>query len=662
MPKRVGRKSAAQTPAPPKERIKGSSVNPKDSASSKESAKSIVLSDKTIEALKNKVQEYNQEHTKKVTLATLKAVYRRGAGAYSSTHRPTITGGAPNSRNAWAMARVNKFLQKKAGNKVKKAYVQDDDLLQNGGEVGDVESREILNVQIDSKGSGVLIYCTSTQRCLVLKRSEIVNQPNTWGMVSGSVEKGETYEEAVKRESLEEIGYELGEIVPVYNVEEYDFQTFIHLVDEEFVPTLNPEHTEYMWCKIDEIPSKKHYGLSIMLIESNIKNKIYMQTVHADCGCQHYVDGGEILKPAPSVEEVAQKHGVSIEEIEMELQNGMKHELEHTDNTEVARTIALQHLEETPDYYTQLDKLMMPQTSETAEPEMVEKIVCKNCGWSWSLDEGGEDMYLCHKCGYDNTPYDIVENNMPYSLWAYDSTKDLANGWNFGDVESANKYANELGIHHNNDVDFEIRQRFSGKILLKKDDIKNLLNGSKKIDEFYYDGGNVEEVEDMEYLNMQKADAQAVLMSDTTKIAKIMIAQAYLDYAKSNQEKAEEYDEWVVWNETIKIWQDCIKKIKNNKFYREKNMMIYSKGGLAYGNSHDKGGMPLVVKSTGQNIEIEGGEGVINKTSMQMAKKLEFEGKKMTPCEIISKINEMGGGVKFKCNDVKEIIAKDGHF
>jgi hypothetical protein len=34
----------------------------------------------------------------------------------------------------------------------------------------------------------------------------------------------------------------------------------------------------------------------------------------------------------------------------------------------------------------------------------------------------------------------------------------------------------------------------------------------------------------------------------------------------------------------------------------------------------------------------------------------------MTPCQIVSKINEMGGGVKFKCQDVAEILAKDGNF
>lgn len=132
MPTRRGRKSAAQTPAPRSERIYGSKKNPKGTAASKSSAQKIVLSEKIISALSEKAKEYNEKHKNKVSLNTLKAVYRRGLGAYSSTHRPTITGGAPNTRNAWAMARVNKFLKKASGEKVKKAYVQDDDLLKMG--------------------------------------------------------------------------------------------------------------------------------------------------------------------------------------------------------------------------------------------------------------------------------------------------------------------------------------------------------------------------------------------------------------------------------------------------------------------------------------------------------------------------------------------------
>lgn len=32
------------------------------------------------------------------------------------------------------------------------------------------------------------------------------------------------------------------------------------------------------------------------------------------------------------------------------------------------------------------------------------KVNCDSCGWSWKLSDGGEDPYICHKCGFDNKP------------------------------------------------------------------------------------------------------------------------------------------------------------------------------------------------------------------------------------------------------------------
>jgi hypothetical protein len=127
-------KSLSKTPAPKKDRIFGSDKNKVGSASSKASAKGIELSESILATLSQKAKDYNESHPKnKVSVATLKAVMRRGMGAYSTSHRPTITGGAPNSRQAWGFARVNKFLKKKAGQQVKAAYVQDDDLMEKGG-------------------------------------------------------------------------------------------------------------------------------------------------------------------------------------------------------------------------------------------------------------------------------------------------------------------------------------------------------------------------------------------------------------------------------------------------------------------------------------------------------------------------------------------------
>ena len=112
---RRGPKSGAQTPAKPSERRKGSSKNKPGSAGSK-SDKAIEFSKKVIEALKNKVKEHNSKNKKKVTLGQLKKVFRRGAGAFSSSHRPG------QSRVSWSMARVNTFLRMVSGGKVKDSY------------------------------------------------------------------------------------------------------------------------------------------------------------------------------------------------------------------------------------------------------------------------------------------------------------------------------------------------------------------------------------------------------------------------------------------------------------------------------------------------------------------------------------------------------------
>jgi hypothetical protein len=129
---RPGPKSAAQTPAPPKERIKGSKENPEGTAATRSKAGDIEISEANEQALKDKIAEFIKDHPQRKvpSLGTLKKVFRRGAGAFSTSFRPTISGGQPNSRNAWAMARVNKFLKMAGGKEVKESYRKaDGDLL-----------------------------------------------------------------------------------------------------------------------------------------------------------------------------------------------------------------------------------------------------------------------------------------------------------------------------------------------------------------------------------------------------------------------------------------------------------------------------------------------------------------------------------------------------
>jgi hypothetical protein len=70
-------------------------------------------------------------------------------------------------------------------------------------------------------------------------------------------------------------------------------------------------------------------------------------------------------------------------------------------------------------------------------------------------------------------------------------------------------------------------------------------------------------------------------------------------------------------------------------------------GGMLVGKRHSQGGIKAINKSTGQPIEMEGGEVVITRDAVSDDTKRQFDGKMMTNREILSHINESGGGVAF---------------
>ena len=120
-------RTEAQTPAPKKDQIKGSKTNPKGSASG--SRGGIEIGDSAVKALENLRDRHNKRYTspsKQVDLGTLKALFRRGAGAFSVSYRPGMT------RTQWALARVRTFLKLVGTGERKKSYTTDLDLLPKG--------------------------------------------------------------------------------------------------------------------------------------------------------------------------------------------------------------------------------------------------------------------------------------------------------------------------------------------------------------------------------------------------------------------------------------------------------------------------------------------------------------------------------------------------
>ena len=119
-----------QTPAKPSERRTGSTRNPKGTASGERGG--IKLSAANIKTLEGYRDKHNKKvgnaKGKKANMGALKAVFRRGAGAFSTSHRPSVR-----SRDQWALGRVKAFLKLlSSGRPSNPKYTTDYDLLPAG--------------------------------------------------------------------------------------------------------------------------------------------------------------------------------------------------------------------------------------------------------------------------------------------------------------------------------------------------------------------------------------------------------------------------------------------------------------------------------------------------------------------------------------------------
>ena len=130
--------------------------------------------------------------------------------------------------------------------------------------------------------SGALFYARSTKRFLFLERTK----PKTagqWGLVGGMAEGDETPWKALEREIGEEVGKTppIKKVIPLEmftsNDSKFFFHTYLAIVDNEFIPILNDEHSGYAWTNVNCWPKPLHVGLRNTLQNKAIREKL--QTV-----------------------------------------------------------------------------------------------------------------------------------------------------------------------------------------------------------------------------------------------------------------------------------------------------------------------------------------------------------------------------------------------
>jgi 8-oxo-dGTP pyrophosphatase MutT (NUDIX family) len=128
--------------------------------------------------------------------------------------------------------------------------------------------------------SGGIFLAKDTRRFLFLLRTQ-GKTAGTWGLVGGKKEPTDiTAVDALKREITEEVGKTsvIKKIVPLElftsNDQNFQYNTYVLLVDKEFIPTLNEEHSGYAWCTYDEWPKPLHQGVKNSLNNKSIKAKL----------------------------------------------------------------------------------------------------------------------------------------------------------------------------------------------------------------------------------------------------------------------------------------------------------------------------------------------------------------------------------------------------
>jgi hypothetical protein len=147
------------------------------------------------------------------------------------------------------------------------------------------------------------------------------------------------------------------------------------------------------------------------------------------------------LKPHKSVEQVAKKHRLDVSFVKHQLEMGIPIEHEHTGDRVLATDIALQHLDEIPDYYTRLKKMESSAKKEHKKfKDVKEHCSCEDNAVQ-ELETGLKKL--------NNTSYDSIDRLMRKIMKKHDMTaKQLHNAFVDKHQKTPDAWINEGTLHH----------------------------------------------------------------------------------------------------------------------------------------------------------------------------------------------------------------------
>lgn len=124
--------------------------------------------------------------------------------------------------------------------------------------------------------------------------------------------------------------------------------------DENMLRLFDPMFEKYIESIVYDEDDQKKYDIA----KDNYK-RFKMTPINED-----EIKGGKA--DGMNIEDVAEMHGMSVDDMFDEFSKGVRHEMEHTSEWRVAVEIALDHLYEDPEYYTKLEGMEMGGESTEA--------------------------------------------------------------------------------------------------------------------------------------------------------------------------------------------------------------------------------------------------------------------------------------------------------
>jgi 8-oxo-dGTP pyrophosphatase MutT (NUDIX family) len=131
--------------------------------------------------------------------------------------------------------------------------------------------KEYVAADAAAAAAGIM-FRTSDGRALFLRRGADGDHDGEWCFPGGSIEAGETAEDAARREADEETKAEMFlEGGPLRLLdrrtshEGVDYSTFLQPVTDQFLPTLNGEHSAFAWAPTSHPPEPLHPGVKAVL-------------------------------------------------------------------------------------------------------------------------------------------------------------------------------------------------------------------------------------------------------------------------------------------------------------------------------------------------------------------------------------------------------------